>query len=534
MGCDAISTYVFWNVHEPEPQRYDFSGGNDVARFVRLAALAGLSVVLRPGPYVCAEWDFGGLPAWLLRNGTIPIRSTDARYLRPVRRWLRRLGEELGPLQRESGGPIVAVQLENEYGAFGNDRDYLHELRAAYDDAGFSASPYFTIDQPADLARGSLDELPIAVTFGPGRLDEARRALEALRPGQRKHCGEYWAGWYERWGERPGADDEAQQVRDVREMLADGWSVNIYMLHGGTNFGFCNGANAAADGTAYRPVTTTYDYRAAIDEGGHPTRKYFALQQLLAQPADATVPALPRSMPIAPFALDEWAAIDVLLAPPVRSKRPKTFESLGQAFGYVLYAATLPEGGDGTLDIADVRDYAVVLIDGVPAAHIDRRFPQTRVELYAVEPGARLELLVENGGRVNYGAAQPGEVKGLVRPVWWRGHEILEWEHRSLNLGDVPALRFGERRRNGPAFLRGTVELDEPADTFLDTSALTKGTLFVNGRNAGRYWNVGPQRRSFVPGAWLRRGRNDVIAFDLKPSARATLRGCTSARDDAS
>jgi beta-galactosidase len=532
MGCDAISTYVFWNLHEPQPQQYDFSAGNDVAAFVRLAAGAGLRVVLRPGPYVCAEWDFGGLPAWLLRDGPIPLRSTDPRYLEPARRWLRRLGEELAPLQCAFGGPIAAVQLENEYGAFGDDREYLRELRDAYDDAGFSASPYFTIDQPADLARGCLDGVAAAVTFGPGRLEEAQRALDALRPGQPKHCGEYWAGWYQRWGEQPEPDDLEQQVRDLRRMLAEEWCVNVYMLHGGTNFGFTGGANAAPDGSAYGPVTTSYDYRAAIDEAGRATRKYVAFRDLRAKRRTAA-PSSPRTIAIPPFPLDESAAMEAALSSAVRSQRPQTFEMLGHPFGYVLYGATLNEGGDGTLELPAIHDYAAVLLDGIPAAHADRRFPQTQVELSGVQRGSRLEVLVENCGRVNYGAAQPLDVKGLTAPVRWRGRDVEQWDHRCLRLHDLGPLQFGNARPCGPAFLRGSFACDEPADTFLDAGALFKGTLFVNGHNAGRYWNVGPQRRLFVPAAWLRRGRNEVVAFDLKPATGVTLRGCTEPRDGA-
>jgi beta-galactosidase len=234
MGLNAISTYVFWNRHEQYEGRYEFDGENDVAQFIHLAQEHGLDVILRPGPYVCAEWDFGGLPAWLLKDGPIAVRTTDERFMEPVRRWLKRLGEELAPLQRAHGGPIVAVQLENEYGAFGTDRGYLAQLRASLEDAGFKESPMFTIDQPGDLANGAVDDLPIAVTFAPGDPGSQFASVHALRPGVPLLCGEYWAGWFDHWGEPHARLDDAQQARDLQWMLAQGVSVNMYMFHGGT------------------------------------------------------------------------------------------------------------------------------------------------------------------------------------------------------------------------------------------------------------------------------------------------------------
>ncbi|MBV8148023.1 MAG: beta-galactosidase, partial [Candidatus Eremiobacteraeota bacterium] len=282
MGVDAISTYVFWNVHEPRPGLYDFHGERDVGEYVRLAAACGLDVILRPGPYVCAEWDFGGLPAWLLNAPDLRIRTTAESFMRPVRTWLQRLGQELAPLQRAYGGPIVAVQLENEYGAYGEDTAYLHALRAALDAAGFGVSPYYTIDQPRDLARGALPDLPMAATFAPGDPERDLAELRRLRAQSPPICGEYWAGWFDRWGEPHQQRDEAQQARDLAWMLENRCSLNLYMLCGGTNFGFFNGANASAD-EAYAPVTTSYDYLAAIDEAGRPTRKYFSFRDAIAR-----------------------------------------------------------------------------------------------------------------------------------------------------------------------------------------------------------------------------------------------------------
>src|SRR5579872_3461847 len=318
MGLNAISTYVFWNRHEPEPGRFDFTGENDVASFIRLAQEEDLRVVLRPGPYVCAEWDFGGLPAWLLRDGPIPIRSTHEKFMTPVRSWLARLGETLAPLQQARGGPIIAVQLENEYGAFTSDRAYLLALRAALTDAGFGESPLFTIDQPGDLAAGSLDDVPIAVTFAPGNPAHIFERLHALRPDAPLLTGEYWAGWFDHWGEYREPLDRTVQEHDLEWMLARGASVNVYMFHGGTNFGFWNGANSDRE-HPYQTTTTSYDYEAALDEAGRPTPKYYAFRDVIeraTKTAARPVPPSPRTIDVAEFELADAAPFSAVLREP--------------------------------------------------------------------------------------------------------------------------------------------------------------------------------------------------------------------------
>ena len=525
MGCDAVSTYVFWNRHERTPGSCDFTGQNDVAAFVRMAAESGLDVVLRPGPYVCAEWDFGGLPAWLVAAGPIPVRSTDERFMNPARRWLRRLGDELAPLLRSNGGPIVAVQLENEYGAFGDDQQYLRALRDALGDAGFGEAACFTIDQPEDLARGALDGVPAAVTFGPGGLARAAAALEALRPGAPKICGEYWAGWFSHWGEPDSPDDAALQAQELAQMLDGGWSVNLYMLHGGTNAGFWNGANLDGAPPRYRPTITSYDYRAAIDEAGRPTPKFFLFRAIAQRHATAplgAIPPAPETIDVPEFALCERAPIDALLHDGVAAAHPPSFESLDADFGYVLYRTRLSPAS-GTLEAEGLRDFAAVAIDGAPAGVFDRR--SDRLRLRAEVPHAcRLELLVENCGRVNYGR-ELGEASKGVRAVFWQGRELLNWEAFALPLDDLAPLRFGAPPGAGPAFFRGRFELSRAAPTFFDVSRLGKGVLFVNGNCAGRFWNVGPQRHRYVPGGWMRAGRTKAIVFGLMPAPSVTLRG---------
>jgi beta-galactosidase len=521
MGLDAVSTYVFWNLHEPSPGTYDFSGENDVAEFVRAAARAGLSVVLRPGPYVCAEWDLGGLPAWLLAGKPIALRTQDEEYMRPVRRWLKRLGEELAPLQRSRGGPILAVQLENEYGAFGSSQPYLEALRDALDDAGFAASPYYTIDQPGDLARGSLPGIAIAATFAPGDPERDLGMLRALRPDGPLICGEYWAGWFDHWAEPHHRTDRENQVRDLEWMLEHGCSVNFYMFHGGTSFGFWNGANAS-EAQPYQPDTTSYDYDAALDEAGRPTQKYRAFRDVIARERGVDprpIPEPPRTIEIPAFDLTTFASLDAMLTNPVECDAPVPMEALGQSLGYVLYRTTLEDAGENVLEFDWMRDYAIVSLDGEVAGHLDRRLGETALPLAVPRPGMRLDILVENGGRINYGPKLLDERKG-VGPVRWGGRELPNWQAFTLPLDDLRPLRFDQPSARAPGFWRGIFEVDERADTFIDVRSLGKGALWINGRNAGRFWSVGPQASLYVPGLWLREGTNEAVVLDLFDSQR--------------
>ncbi len=518
MGLDTISTYAFWNVHEEQRGSYDFAGQRDVARFVRLAAQAGLDVILRPGPYVCAEWDFGGLPAWLLADGDVRIRTTDERYLGPARRWLRRLGDELSPLLRSRGGPIVAVQLENEYGAFGDDKEYLRALRAALVDAGFDGVPFYTIDQPRDALRGSLPDLPIALTFGPGDPRAHFETLRDARPNAPMLCGEYWAGWFDHWGEAHQHDDMAQEARDLAWMLAASGSVNLYMFHGGTNFGFWNGANTD-DEARYQPTTTSYDYLAALDESGRPTEKYFAFREVIGAYTKRALPTVPHLEPVVslpPPRFVETAAMSQGFGRAFAAPDPLPMESVGQAYGYILYQTRMRGAARGELRIEQLRDYAVVCVDGHVVGRLDRRLGESLLSIDRAPEGSLLEILVENGGRVNYGPELPFQQKGITRAVYWNGEPLKDWTIRSLDVRTLPSLTFSEQSeqsRDAPAFYRGTFEMRECADIYIDMTSLGKGSLWVNGHHAGRFWQIGPQHALYVPAPWLRTGLNEVIAF---------------------
>jgi beta-galactosidase len=524
MGLNTVSTYVFWNVHEPEPGTYDFSGRHDVAAFLRTAQEEGLHAILRPGPYVCGEWDFGGLPAWLLKDPATLCRTQDPTFMAPVRRWLQRLGKELAPLQWTQGGLILAVQIENEYGSFGDDHAYMRQIYEAISAAGFDRVIRYTEDGTDRLADGSLPSLPVAGSITELQPDFA--ALRRFRPDNPVMAGEYYPGWFDHWGEPHHVTDAAQQVRDVEWMLAHG-SFNLYVVHGGTNW-FMNGANYADD-APYQPTTTSYDYDAPIDEAGRPRPKYFQIRDAIArytgmQPPN--VPAVQQFIAIPEFTLDESAPLRDLLASPVDVQQPLHMEAFGQSYGYILYRTRLPENADGLLAIDEPRDYAVVLIDGKAVGTIDRRLSQRTLRIDAPK-GAQLDILIENSGRLNYGPRFIYDRKGITKAVTMDGTELLGWSVYTLPMTEISSLRFEPSHVNAPAFYRGTFDVDDPADTFLDVRSLGKGLLWINDRPAGRFWEIGPQLTLYVPAPFLKRGRNEVVVFDLLERASRTLRGRT-------
>lgn len=527
MGLDTISTYVFWNAHELAPQCYRFDGRYDVRAFLRIAREEGLNVILRPGPYVCAEWDFGGLPAWLFAQNGGAARTCDARFMEPVRRWLYRLGEELAEPLRD--GTVIAVQLENEYGAFAADPHYMNALREIYWGAGLGAAPLFTIDQPADLRAGALDGLATGVTFAAEDARSGFEGLRAFRPPQAPFCAEFWAGWFDHWGEPHQVRDDDAQVAALEWMLAQGASVNFYMFCGGTNFGFSNGANYD-ETSAYLPDTTSYDYLAALDEAGRPREKFFRFRDAIARYRDGAlpdVPPAPETIAIPSFTLDRSASPYDLLQTCARSDRPLPMESLQQSFGYVVYRTLLDGPVDGALVLEEARDYALILVDGIIAGRLDRRLGETAVRVRSLQKRPVLEIVVENSGRMNYGRNFANDRKGICGKVELDGREVTQWECYAMPMDDLSALRFTDAPPGPMAFQRGDFNLERPGDTFLDVRSMGKGTIWINGHHVGRFWRIGPQQTLYVPGAWLRRGLNELVAFDLHPANSPVLRGVT-------
>lgn len=530
MGLNAVTIYVFWNVHEPQRGVWDFSGQYDVAEFVRLAQRAGLYVILRPGPYVCAEWSFGGYPDWLLQDPKMQVRSLYPGYMQAARDYVRHLGAQLSPLLWTHGGPIIAVQVENEYGSYGSDKGYLEAVKQMEIDAGLGGVVMYTGDGPGDWG-GTLPELPAAIDVGPGEVRSGFERLRKFRPGQSlMYVAEFYPGWFDQWGtaHQTGAPI-AEQTSDLEWLLAQGYSVSLYMFHGGTDWGFLNGANAS--GTKYEPQTTSYDYAAPLDEAGNPTPNYYALRALFAKYSPAPLPAVPGSVPpiaVAPFRLEESASLWSSLPKPVRSVNPLHFEDFNLETGSLLYRTVLHGPIAGTLDLGEARDYAVVYVNGRRVATLDRRLGQHATPLKVAEKNARLDILVEDTGRINYGPLLGNDRKGLVFPVTLNGKALTGWENYPLRLADPPARAAWHRGETpGPAFHQGTFTLDRVGDTYLDVRALGKGLLWVNGHAVGRIWNIGPQQSDYIPGCWLHSGSNTVTVFDLDDEQDPQIAGVT-------
>lgn len=531
MGCNTIAAYVFWNYHETEEGRFDFSTGNrDIPQFVKIAQEEGLWVLLRPGPYVCAEWEFGGLPAYLLRIPDLKIRCLDPRYMAAAERYIRALARVVKPLQVTEGGPILLVQIENEYGSYGNDRAYLARLREIWQDAGIRV-PFYTADGATTymLEAGSLPGA--AVGLDPGQNDAQFDLARRMNPGVPVFSSETYPGWLTHWGEKWARPNVDELVAEVKALLDKRRSFNLYVVHGGTNFGFWAGANSGGKG--YEPDVTSYDYDAPIDEQGRATAKYQALRDLLARyrPAGSSaLPEVPSAIPAAaipPVSLQAYASLWRNLPRPIASVQPRPMESYGQDFGMIAYETTFIGHKSGTLTVTDVHDYATVFVDGRYIGKLDRREGVNTIALPKTDnPKPVLTILVEATGRINFAQAMIDR-KGITDRVTLNGMTLMNWRVYPLPLSE----EFVRKLPAGPAgdrpgiFFRGTFELSETADTFLDLSGYQKGLVWVNGHNLGRFWNIGPQKRLYCPAGRLRRGANDIVVFDLHQLEPAAVAG---------
>jgi beta-galactosidase len=531
MGLNTVCVYLFWNLHEWEQGKFDWTGMADAAEFCRLAQQEGLWVMLRPGPYSCAEWEMGGLPWWLLKNDGLRVRTTDPKFLEPATRYLKEVGRVLGPLQVTRGGPLLMVQVENEYGSFGKDAAYMGALRRALIDGGFDV-PLFACNPAGAIGSGYRDDLFQVVNFGPGA---AKGAFETLRKYQKTGPlmnGEYYPAWFDMWGARHRTGDVKRYLGDVEYMLTNGMSFSIYMAHGGTSFGLWSGADRP-----FRPDTSSYDYDAPISEAGWVTPKFHASRELFAKhllPGE-TLPDVPPQNPVIavpPFALKESAAVLANLPAPVKDETPRSIEFYDHSRGCTVYRTTLPPGPAATLSAKAFNDFGWVFLDGEPVGVTDRRGRRFRVQLPARTKPARLDVLIESVGRVNFG----GEVfdrKGLHAPVQLTAagaqpQELRGWEVFPLPLDrkQLASLGFAASPpAKGPAFWRGSFDLARVGDTFIDVRDWGKGVLWVNGHCLGRFWNIGPTQTMYCPGPWLRAGRNEVVVLDLLGPKTPTLAG---------
>ena len=542
MGLNTVETYAFWNVHEPVQGHFDFSGQNDIAEFIREAQQEGLYVILRPGPYVCAEWEWGGFPSWLNADPKMVVRSSYPGFINASKSYLDELGKQTASLQVGNGGPILAVQVENEYGSFGEDHAYMEQIHQAVLHAGFTKSLLYTADGPDVLAKGSLPDLPIGVNFGEGDAQRAFSLYDKFRPGSIHFNSEYWDGWFDHWGAKHETRDTAKEAAELKSMLERGDSVNLYMFAGGTSFGWMNGANSNApnaDGTTmknanYEPDVTSYDYDVPVSESGTLQPKYFAFRKVIQAVTGETLPEpplAPKAVPVGPLTLTRGASLWKNLPKPVHSSAPLTMEALGQSYGYVLYRTRLSGRslpGERQLKLPILHDYALVYVDGMFQGAVDRRLSQTTLVIHTSKPNAQLDILVENTGRVNYGKALSGERVGLLASPILDGKELKGWDSFRLPMATSNQLSFSAGPCEGPCLYQSTFTVNNPGDTFLDTSSLSKGFVWVNGIPLGRFWSVGPQKTLYLPGPWLHAGQNEIQVFDLAGKGKPTIKGTTT------
>lgn len=521
-GFNTVETYVCWNLHERKEGQFDFSGNLDIVKYIELAGSLGLNVIVRPGPYICAEFEFGGLPSWLLSYPNINLRCNDPLYLEKVTPYYKELLARIAPLQCTKGGPVIMMQVENEYGSYGDDKEYLRAVADIYRDCGIDCQ-LFTSDGPCDwmLGGGTLPELLCVANFG-SRPDEAFQTLSEFRPDQPSMCGEFWCGWFDHWGDIHHTRTPEETVRDMRSMLEMGASLNFYMFHGGTNFGFTNGANCYEK---YEPTVTSYDYCAPLSESGDLTPTYFAVRDELAKfnggYCDLQVENLPKKA-YGKVALAEKADLfDSLttIGTVTHSAAPLSMEQVGQDFGYILYSTELcGEFRELPLVFENMHDRAHIFIDGKLVGIRDRngRCDEVNIKLGKGET-AKVDILVENCGRVNYGT------KLLDKKGIWGGIRLgtrfhYGWDITSLTMDNLDKLVYSQDTHNDghPAFLKGTLTIDgTPEDTFIRLDGFHKGFVTINGFNLGRYSNdEGPQKTLYVPAPILKNGKNEITVFE--------------------
>ena len=535
LGMNTICLYVFWNIHEQTEGQFDFTGQNDIAAFCRLAQKHGMYVIVRPGPYVCAEWEMGGLPWWLLKKKDIVLRTLDPYFMERTAIFMKEVGKQLAPLQITRGGNIIMVQVENEYGAYAVDKPYVSAIRDIVKSAGFTEVPLFQCDWSSTFDRNGLDDLLWTINFGTGaNIEQQFKRLREARPETPLMCSEFWSGWFDHWGRKHETRPAKSMVQGIKDMLDRNISFSLYMAHGGTTFGHWGGAN----NPSYSAMCSSYDYDAPISEPGWTTDKYFQLRDLLKNylPAGEQLPEIPEAFPVIEIPEVEFTQVAPLFSNLPEAKESmdiQPMEAFDQGWGTILYRTTLQEPVENgtTMKITEVHDWAQVFADGKLLARLDRRRGEFALQLPVLKKGTRIDILVEAMGRVNFDESIHDR-KGITEKVELvRGKQSAELKNWTVYSFPVDYSFVQDKRyKNGtaqtmPAYYRTTFRLDKVGDTFLDMSTWGKGMVWVNGLAIGRFWEIGPQQTLFMPGCWLKEGENEVIVLDLKGPEKASIRG---------
>jgi beta-galactosidase len=518
MGLNTICTYIFWNYHEPEKGKYNFTGNADVAEFVKIAQEEGLWVIIRPSPYACAEWEFGGYPYWLLKEKDLKVRSKDPGFIDLSKKYFKELGNQLAPLQVTKGGSIIMVQLENEYGSYDKDKEYLTINKSTIRESGFDVELY-TCDGPGQMADGYLSGVLPAVN-GFDQIQGVKELVNKHYNNKGPYfIAEWYPAWFDDWGSEHNMIPAENFLERLDSILANGFSLNMYMVHGGTTRGFMNGANYNKN-MPYTPQVSSYDYDAPINEAGNATPKFIAFRNIIKKylPKGTLLPEIPakkKAIKIDPFKLKDITDIYHNLPEPVKSKKILSMEEVNQAYGYILYRTKFKGPVNGILKIEELRDYASIYANGRSIATLDRRLKKDKINLVLPPENITLDIFVENLGRINYGPFLNDNRKGITEKVSLDGKEIENWEIYSFPFKDLTNIKYNQKDEIvTPIIRKSDFNLDGLGDLYLDMRDWGKGCVWVNGYNIGRYWNIGPQQTLYVPAEWLKKGKNEIIVFE--------------------
>ena len=565
LGMNTVCLYVFWNIHEQEEGKFDFTGNNDVAAFCRLAQKNGMYVIVRPGPYVCAEWEMGGLPWWLLKKKDIRLREQDPYFMQRVEIFEKEVGKQLAPLTIQNGGPIIMVQVENEYGSYGKDKPYVSAIRDIVRKSGFDKVSLFQCDWSSNFLNNGLDDLTWTMNFGTGaNIDQQFKRLGEVRPNAPKMCSEFWSGWFDKWGARHETRPAKDMVEGMDEMLSKGISFSLYMTHGGTSFGHWAGANSPG----FQPDVTSYDYDAPINEYGHTTPKYFELREMMAKHNDGKkLPAVPKApMPLVSvptFKFTEYKPLIYGYTKKMVEQAPKTFEEYDMGWGTMAYVVSLPANDKPSTLTGEFNDFAQVYLNNKYIGKIDRVKNEKSLDLPAMPDSGKLTIVVEGMGRINFGRAIK-DYKGIVgnvtitsqspygeitlKPTAWTqlaipddyqnavkalsGNSMADAELKEAVAKAHPdaVIKIDPWGESKAGYYRGYFNLKKVGDTFINMEAFGKGQVYVNGHALGRFWQIGPQQTLYLPGCWLKKGKNEVIVLDVVgPKGEAGKPGSTVA-----